>query len=149
VCRETGNANRGSGGWSFSVPTMNSFWDNIYDDVKDRRYGLLAFVTLLVSIGLLLLAIWIEAIVGTKEFFYGCLGLVPGIALVMAALAWRWIRAARRGRNERLKHSNLSRDELFKARSKLKNGMKPVKFRTVQRLPKEAAPQVRNTDLKY
>ncbi len=128
---------------------MNSFWSNIYDDVKDRRYGMLFFAALLVSLGLILLVFWLRANLGAEEFYYSCLGLGPGLGLVLTALAWRWIRAVRRNRRERLKYSNLSRDELAKARSKLKNQTKPVKFRAVERPSKRAAPQAPNTDLRY
>lgn len=128
---------------------MHPFWSNIYDDVKDRRYGTLFFATLLISLGLVSIIGALSVNLDAEAFKEFCLCLGPGLSLLIAALVWRWIRAARRNRGERLKHCNLSRDELAKARSKLKNQTKPVKFRALERPPRQGAPRARDTDLKY
>lgn len=139
---------------------MNPFWNNIYDDVKDRRYGSLFLVSLITLPLLLAVLALINDLTGmlfdlTRDFDFSkfqiiCLVLLAVLIPLEAALLWcRWVRVGRKARQERLKYANLSRDELFKARSKLKNQMKPVKFRAVERPPKRAVPRSPDTDLKY
>jgi membrane protein implicated in regulation of membrane protease activity len=139
---------------------MDPFWNNIYDDVKDRRYGTLFLATLFLGLPLLALAFGAAAGIfavlkdlfkeypNISPFEVVYLFLLAGLALMAMALFWRWIRMGRRARQDRLTYSSLSRDELLKARSKLKSQMQPVKFRLVQRPPKlvSRAPE---TDLKY
>jgi hypothetical protein len=129
---------------------MDPFWSHIYDDCKDRRYGRLFLVTILIACGLLLPVAALSANLSRDELQEIGLALLPGIALVTAALVWRWIRYGRKSRQERLKYSNLSRDELAKARSKLKNQMKLVKFKTETRSARRAmTPRKPDTNLKY
>ena len=113
---------------------MNSFWNQLYDRHKDRRYANLFFVTLLCFVGLIvpILAIILHA--GTFELHP--LYLLPGIVGILIAVIWGTIRHFRRQRHTPA-FPRLSRDELRKARSKLKNSFK--RFRA-------KAP---DTDLKY
>ncbi|HEX3626226.1 MAG TPA: hypothetical protein VH280_12450 [Verrucomicrobiae bacterium] len=142
---------------------MDHFWTNIYDDAKDRRYGTLFVAALFVGTPLIILAVFLtcETFAVFMEFLSGlpelspfqavCLALLAGLALTaMGLFWWRWIRIGRKVRQNRLQLSRLSRDELMKARSKLKSRMNPVKFRVVER-PAKRAKQFRapDTDLKY
>jgi O-antigen/teichoic acid export membrane protein len=65
---------------------MNSFWDNLYDKFKDRRYGILFVLTLLAFVGLLILAVIIVAILCESNWEDYFLDALPGIGLL--ALAW-------------------------------------------------------------
>jgi hypothetical protein len=85
---------------------MNSIWDNLYDRFKDRRYGVLFLVSL---VALVLSPI-----------------LLPVMGLYFLGRGWSAFRLAQENRRNQLRHSPLSRDELRAARSKLRNGMKPV-----------------------
>jgi len=130
---------------------MKSFWEDAYDDGKDRRYGMLFFSTLLaIFISLGLIAIFC----GVAEAFPTELGAAMLVTVVifisvLCISIWRWARGRNR-REEQAKYASLSRDELFKARSKLKNSTKPVVFRIEQRPPKQAPPQRKpDTYLKY
>ncbi|MDE3069039.1 MAG: hypothetical protein KGJ60_16025, partial [Verrucomicrobiota bacterium] len=48
--------------------------------------------------------------------------VLPGVGIFAVALVWRTIRRLRARRRDRLTFSPLSRDELRKARSKLRKG---------------------------
>jgi hypothetical protein len=140
---------------------MDPFWNNLYDDAKDKRYGTLFFISCLLAIGMpfllgalfvnLSLPQWIADFIGTADTFeFVCLGAAACLTLVASVLFFRrWVRDGRKVRQGRLKYSNLSRDELLKARSKLKNQLKPVKFRLVERPAKRAAPRAPDIDLRY
>ena len=144
---------------------MDPFWNNIYDEDKDKRYsGLFIGVLLFLFVGLPLLVLgltnicdilpnFLNVLVGypdVNKFQVVCLVLAGILSLVVMVFFWRrWIRVGRKVRQDRLKYSNLSRDELMKARSKLKNNMNPVKFRAVERPGKRAALRAPDTDLKY
>ena len=144
---------------------MDPFWSNIYDDAKDKRYsGLFIGVLLFLFVGLPLLVLglshigellpnFMDAILGSpnvNRFAFVCVVLGGGLSLIAIVLFLRrWIRFGRKERQDRLKYSNLSRDELMKARSKLKNNMNPVKFRAVERPGKRPALRAPDTDLKY
>jgi hypothetical protein len=141
---------------------MDPFWNNIYDDVKDRRYGTLFMATLFIGLPLLALALvaasgifaeLMDVFAGYPDistFQFLSLVVLASLALLAVVLLWRhWIRTGRKARRDRLKFSSLSRDELLKARSKLKGQMKPVKFRLVERPAKRVAPRAPDTDLKY
>jgi hypothetical protein len=80
---------------------MNSFWGNLYDTFKDRRYGVL----FLVSLGALVLSPI----------------LLPFMGLYVLARGWSAFRLAQANRRNKLRYSPLSRDELRVARSKLLN----------------------------
>jgi 5-bromo-4-chloroindolyl phosphate hydrolysis protein len=119
---------------------MNSFWDNQYDNFKDRHYAALFWSTLMALIGLLALGVIIAAVlsgVGMQQYFQKAL---PAIGIL--GLAWVFLksRQAQMRSRERLTHDPLSRDELRVARSKLRNGMKPIQ---------RPAPRVPDTNLKY
>jgi len=119
---------------------MKSFWDNLYDNVKDRRYGALFLSALLGFFGLLIAAVFIEALLrefGKQEYFWEALPAIGILGLALGIL--KCCRAWKEGR-EKLEHGPLSRDELRAARSKLRNGMKPIN---------RPAPRALDTDLKY
>jgi len=141
---------------------MDHFWNNIYDEAKDRRYGSLFLATLFLGLPLLALVLGAAfAIVAELGHIFSgypdvdlfqvvCLGLMAGLAVITMALLWRRsVRTGRQARRDRLKFSNLSRDELLKARLKLKGQMDPVGFRLVARPGRQATIQTPNTDLKY
>jgi hypothetical protein len=144
---------------------MDPFWNNIYDDAKDKRYsGLFIGVLLSLFLGLPLLALlfgfaseilpnFLAAITGypdVNRFLFVCVVLLAGLSVAAIVLfGRRWIRFGRKERKDRSKYSNLSRDELMKARSKLKKNMNPVKFRVVERPGKRPALRAPDTDLKY
>src|SRR5215469_15433931 len=107
---------------------MDPFWNNIYDDTKDRRYGTLFVTTCLFVIGLLPVII-----VPVGDLFANLMGTItsdfrqiPVVCLFMFAFvlfAAAGILGRRRNRKSRcgqLRYSRLSRDELLKARLKLK-----------------------------
>jgi hypothetical protein len=124
---------------------MHPFWDNLYDDLKDRRYGMLFFGSLLavlLSLGVLgaLDAAW-----GTHYGPEILIALVPGIIILIIVWIWRWVRG-RKQREEAMKYANLSRDELAKARSKLKRQMN---FKVPAKPARRAAPRPPDTNLKY
>jgi hypothetical protein len=148
---------------------MDPFWNNIYDDDKDKRYsGLFIGVLLFLFIGLPLVVLgltnifeilpnfitsFIDVLIGypeTNRFLLVCLVMLACLCLVAIVLfGRRWVRFGRKAREDRLKYSNLSRDELMKARSKLKKNMNPVKFRVVERPGKRPALRAPDTDIKY
>jgi hypothetical protein len=85
---------------------MSSFRSNLYDHFKDRRYAALFLIALF---GLVLLPI-----------------LLPVMGLYFLGRGWSAFCLAREDRRNKLRYSPLSRDELRVARSKLRNGMKPI-----------------------
>jgi hypothetical protein len=138
---------------------MDPFWNNIYDDAKDRRYGTLFVATCLFVIGLLPLIIvplsdlsanLTDALTGYLDFSrfpVVCLFILAFGLFAAAAILGR--RRGRKGRYGRFKYSRLSRDELLKARLKLKRQMQPVKFRAVERPGKPSPPRAPDFDLRY
>jgi biotin transporter BioY len=105
---------------------MNSIWNNLYDHAKDRRYGALFFSSLVGVFVVFLLGALIYQILGGMDFGSfdlqaHFLELMPGIVILIAALAWRGIRRARAQHPKRFRSVELSRDEIRKARSKLMN----------------------------
>lgn len=119
---------------------MKSFWEESYDSVKDRRYGLLFFATLLVLFVAVILGVAVYAIMGANGFQQFAMPALPGIGIFLIALSWWCIRRIRKRRQEQLQYAALSRDELAKARSKLRNRTKPMR---------RAAPRAPDIDLKY
>ena len=119
---------------------MNSFWDNQYDNFKDRHYAALFWSTLMALIGLLVLGGIIAAVLSRFGMQQNFLEALPGIGIL--GLAWGFLkfRQARIRSREKLPRSPLSRDELRAARSKLRNGMKPIN---------RPAPRAPDTFLKY
>ena len=130
---------------------MNPFWDNIYDDAKDRRYGALFFTTLLGCFLSLLIGALVAAI-KQSDFLdeYGqvllLVGGIPALLLIWSVIKWG---RARKWRQEHLKYSALSRDELAKARSKLKYQMKPAGFKRQLTSAKRVPPRAPDINLKY
>jgi len=127
---------------------MYSFWSNIYDDAKDRRYGALFFSTLLT----LFVSLAILALIGALT---NGVGLVPALfvlaitfAVAAVCTVSNCIRAWKH-RDGSLNSSTLSRDELAKARSKLKKETKAAAFRTERRPARLVITRVPDTDLKY
>jgi membrane protein implicated in regulation of membrane protease activity len=130
---------------------MDPFWQNAYDDTKDRRYGMLFFGTLLalfITIPVLAIIYGVSNSPYSGELFAAVAVTVVIFMVVLCISAWRWVRGWKR-RQEREKYASLSRDELFKARSKLKKSTTPVTFRREQRPPKRPPPSRPDTNLKY
>lgn len=119
---------------------MKTFWEESYDGVKDRRYGLLFLKALLGFSGALVLCGILCAKISPDDFQTYILPALPGVGILIIALGWHLIRRARKRRREYLKFASLSRDELLKARSKLRNRMQPAK---------PAMPRLPDIDLKY
>jgi len=126
-----------------------SFWTNIYDDAKDRRYGRLFFVTFFSIIGLVLFGLYLgvqfRASIPPEVIYAG----VAVALLILALIGWRWTCIERKYQKDKLKFSALSRDELFKARSKLKKQMKPATFKIRTRSSIRHSPRPMDTFLKY
>jgi cobalamin biosynthesis protein CobD/CbiB len=111
----------GQPGYEFLHATpMNFFWDNVFEYFKERRLAALFFGTLgIFFAGLLLLTVFYQTTSGLDWLSDWPL-VVPGLALLLAALIWRAIRLTRMRKLNRYQSSPLSRDELAKARSKLR-----------------------------
>ena len=119
---------------------MSSSRDNFYDTFKDRRYAALFWSTLMMLIGLLVLGGFVIALLAELNLPTYVLEAMPALAipgLVWGALRFR--QAYLRSR-EKAPRGPLSRDEARVARSKLRNGMKPIN-RPAARTP--------DIDLKY
>lgn len=119
---------------------MSSFWDNQYDNFKDRRYAALFWSTLMGLFGLLALGALIAAVLsglGMPEYFWEAL---PGVGILVLTVAFLKMWQAQTRSREKLRHGPLSRDELRVARSKLRNGTKPIQ---------RPAPRVPDTNLRY
>jgi hypothetical protein len=133
---------------------MDPFWENAYNDEKDKRYGALFFTALLGCFGSVAVAALIAGITGSEyadDLLPVVLVVLVIFTLVLCVSILRWIRG-RKDRKERLKYSSLSRDELAKARSKLKRQMmsaKPVTFRRETRPSRRPPPRKIDVDLKY
>src|SRR5215469_2402125 len=124
---------------------MYPFWSNIYDDAKDRRYGALFFSTLLA----LFVSLGIMALIGALT---NGVGLVPALflfaipfAVAMVCAVSNCVRAWKH-RDGSLNSSALSRDELAKARSKLKKETKAAAFRIERKPPRLVMNRVPDTD---
>ena len=115
---------------------MNSPWNNWYDGFKDRRNGGIFWSTLLAIIASFVLGGAIGLFNLQMYFLY----LLPGIGLLVLARGFFAFRRAQAWRREKLPRGTMSRDELRVARSKLLNGMRPI------RRPASRAP---DTNLKY
>jgi hypothetical protein len=105
---------------------MNSIWDKVYDPVKDRRYGMLFFISLVALfcvfiLGRLAWAIWTDLAPETSELQIWLLLTLLGISVFTSALICRELRSRRDrcDRKEMFERQELSRDEIIKARSKL------------------------------
>ena len=80
------------------------------------------------------------AIMGENRFQQFVVPALPGIGIFFIAFSYWRIRRMRKRRQERLKYATLSRDELAKARSKLRNSMSPAR---------QAEVNMPDIDLKY
>jgi hypothetical protein len=131
---------------------MDSYWGNIYDNSKDRRYGRLFLGTFLALLGFLTLGALICGIQGADNLQQYLPELLLGFTvftMFLGWMIWRWIRFELKCRKERLKHPKLSRDELAKARLKLRRGTHAVVLRR-ERKPARLVPRRQpDMDLKY
>lgn len=96
----------------------------MYDASKDRRYGILFFITFFTCFGFFALAMYIHGglsrlDLGTSDDQNVFLAMLPGIFILIAAIIWRVICFSRPQPKEKFKRKELSRDEIVKARSKL------------------------------
>jgi hypothetical protein len=98
---------------------MNSFWGNLYDWSKDRRYAALFLAALGAFFGLIILGAILYRRAGALDRSEDFTAVAVGIGVFIAALVWKVIRRARAQRRNALTFSPLSRDEWRKARSKL------------------------------
>lgn len=102
---------------------MNSIWSSLYDRLKDRRYGLLFFVTFfifLILLLMLLMALPIKRGGNGLELQITIPEILSASAVFLPLLIWRIMRWKRsRQRSSWPEFPPLSRDEREKARSKL------------------------------
>ena len=106
---------------------MNSFWINLYDRAKDRRYGAFFFGALAASGVLAGLGTVLYQVICAVDRRY----LIPvsaGFGLLFIGWVVRGIFLMRKRSRERLRFPPLSRDERRKARLKLLKGVKPIKY---------------------
>jgi len=99
---------------------MDYFWCNLFDYFKERRIAGMFFGILLVVVVLLLAGALLYQTLGPDKFWHGVVLSSPVVVAVFCVWVWRAIAQARARRRDRYKISPLSRDELRKARSKLK-----------------------------
>ena len=99
---------------------MNFFWDNVFDYFKERRYGAIFFG----SLGMFFVVFMVGTILfqvfhtdELQEYLDYVLLAVGGLFVIWIFFGIRRLRARRW---DRYKSSPLSRDELSKARSKLR-----------------------------
>jgi hypothetical protein len=119
---------------------MSPLWSSLYDKFKDCRYGALFLSTILACIGLLISAVIIAAALRESGLEKYSLAALSGLGILVLAWGSCSFRRARTRHRAKLRHDPLSRDELCRARSKLKNGMKLIQ---------SPAPRVPDIDLKY
>jgi hypothetical protein len=127
---------------------MHPFWSHIYDRSKDRSYGALFFSALVMLFGLLGVTALISAMTNSA-------GLVPALILfaipfsiALVCIVSNCIREwnHRHGTGNR---STLSRDELAKARSKLKKETKAAALRIGRRPARVVMNRAPETYVKY
>ncbi len=99
---------------------MDFFWSNVFDYFKDRRFAAVFFCTILCVAGILIAGSVFYESIGPENFQSFLTYSLPVVALAMGAWIWRGIARALARRRDRYKTSPLSRDELSKARSKLR-----------------------------
>ena len=128
---------------------MNHNWNNVYDVVKDRRYARLFFNTLWVVLGMVLMLGILSANLDADQLEAVCAITMPVVILMAMGMAVRWIRLERKYRREKLNHDALSRDELAKARLRLKRPVWPVRFKTQVKSTSRTTPRALDTYLKY
>ena len=99
---------------------MNYFWGNLFESFKERRNVVIFFWGLAVLPALILVGALGYSLFHALNLAQNWPLTLPGIFLLLVILVWRGIRRERARRLHRYKISPLSRDELAKARSKLK-----------------------------
>ena len=125
---------------------MFNLWDNLYDKFKDCRYGALFLASVLAFFGVLLVgavtAASLRTLSADSQYDLERYFLESSPALVILLIAWviLKLRRAQRRSRERSRYAPLSRDELRIARSKLRNGTRPIH---------RPAPRAPDTNLKY
>jgi|SRR5215471_8311070 len=98
---------------------MNDLWGGVFEYFKERRYAAVFFGTLLAVVGALLAGLILRRVTAGCDLKECAVYAVPGaLLLLLACVSWAVprVRVRRRGRPE---ISQMSRDELQKARSKL------------------------------
>ncbi len=125
------------------------FWSQIYDSAKDRRYAKLFFVTILAGGGLACLFAAVGQNLDANERKDLGLALLPAAGMFAIVLGWKWNRSWCRRRGDQLKCEELSRDELAKARLKLKDKARPIKGKPRTNSVKRTAPRALDTYLRY
>ena len=103
---------------------MNSFWNNLYDRHRDRRYATIFLVAILTFFGLAMTVVFLYF--HAPELKVALIDLLPGLSILVGALIWMVVRRVRKPRKNPPGFSPLSRDERHKARSKL---LKDQQFR--------------------
>jgi hypothetical protein len=99
---------------------MNYFWGNVFEYFKDRRFASVFFGTLVALVVVLFIGVIVNQVIQAYELQDDVPYLLAGAAFVFVAwITGGIVRARARARN-RYKNPPLSRDELIKARSKLK-----------------------------
>ena len=104
---------------------VNSFWSRLYDNFKDRRYGILFFGTLALVFGFLIVGVFICEAAQAYELEKYLTAAAVGAGLLFMVWVGRGIVQMRVRKYERLRFPPLSRDEMQKARSKLVKKREP------------------------
>ena len=94
---------------------MNSIWKNLYDHFKDRCYGGIFILVMLLCTGLSLIVWKTLEIARNGTLVYW----LPGAGLLAGAYGLSIVRRMRRNRREPWKDQPMSGDELRKARCRL------------------------------
>jgi hypothetical protein len=127
---------------------MHPFWSHIYDRSKDRSYGALFFSALLILIGLLGVAALLGAMTNSASLVPALVLFAVPFSIALVCIVSNCLREwnHRHGTGNR---SILSRDELAKARSKLKKETKAAALRTGRRPARLVMNRAPETYLKY
>lgn len=100
---------------------MDFFWSNIFEHFKERRHAAIFLCALVIAItGLALGAIFCQVAGGLHYLLQGWPYILSGIGLLLAGIIWKVLRSRRAAKLNRYNSSPLSRNEIRKARSKLK-----------------------------
>ncbi len=96
---------------------MNFFWNHFFEGAKERRNAFICVCTIMVFIAGGIAGCQLIDAYDLLQYLPLCLA---GAGLLLTALIWCGFRQMRARRLDRYKSSPLSRDELTKARSKLR-----------------------------
>jgi hypothetical protein len=99
---------------------MNFFWSNVFEYFKDRRFAAVFFGTLAALFGAMIAGAILYQVICAYELQEYLPDFLPGAGVFLLVWAGLGIRRMRARRLDGYKSSPLSRDELSKARSKLK-----------------------------